>query len=158
MDTAPFSGRTYKGVVDALEKYAQRNRISFTDALCHAMQALGAIEAASLKVPLFHVPGAALQEKLFYWGAETNYLAQPISLDAIGRNITDEVVDISSRLVIERAADAYNAYRKANRVDEATTLVKAVYVLLLVEAGDLWQRIERGVFSAFEIVFKAPPN
>lgn len=155
MQTAPFRGRTYKGVSEALTAYAQRHSLSVTDALCHALGALGYAEAASLRGQLAYVPGSASQERFFYWGVITRHIGLKINLAKVGKGIKDEMVELAPKLVLETAAAAFNAYRQANRTSEAVTLAKAVYVLLLLEVGDLavqdkdGTRVVRFDFSTF---------
>lgn len=152
-EKVPFSGKTHRGVVESLRRYAERNNINLADALCRALLVLGAAgEWRGDGGQPFHVPAAKRQAELFYWGSST-YLGQAINLATLGGGIDDEVVDLPPKKVTIEAANAYAAYCKSQGVGETQALAAAVYLLLLIEPGDLGVREKGGKVILADMIF-----
>lgn len=129
-----FDGSTYFEAYAGLQAYAERNGYQLVDALCHALQALGAADAYAQQHQLYYLPGADIQERVMAWHGQ---IRVPLQLAQVAMNLKGPIVPIPFKLITQKAADSYAAFMKANGVDGPATVATGVYLLLIAEAKSL---------------------
>lgn len=129
-----FDGKTHFEAYSALQAYAERKGLKLIDALCHALQALGAADAYAQQHQLYYLPGADVQERVTAWHG---YARVPINLKDVAQKLKGPVVPIPFKLVTQKAADSYVAFMQANKVNDAAAVATGIYLLIIAESKSL---------------------
>ncbi len=125
----------------SLDTYMARRRVTRSVALDRALRLLGSVDASQQRGEVvLHVPGHNAQREL---SAYQPVFGESIKLERLGDAITSRPYP-ADIVLHERAHNTLNIYCSIYTVSKAIAILRAVFLLILCDYGDLCVRSVSG--------------